>query len=546
MSTKINVKGKLVSRPGVYTDIKSGIKNPPVNFSYGNVLIIDTGIGATWGGGSAVTGQQKNGLDTLYVFDNMQQMRDFVRGGLLWLLAEPLFRPANDPNIPGVSKVLYIRAATTTKSSYTWTLVGAGGQGGTAVIDTVDEGLGSVGSLTNTVLTKGYGSKIIADPNDAAKFIFQFYVGTYRGNDGTDDYEGIPIGSTVPLLLCQSPSLSNIANLHTWMETDSVFMQYFKLRTKSVVGTGAITSADVAANPGFQLFIGGTETYAGTDIDTILLALTDIDFTFFLCDKYGTTDAYGTNNLKILASLPDYKYQKFMVVGGGKDKTEFIQNTTSSKKIASDFNTSSVIVVHGEPKKARRGFSSLKQYPVIFKAAQVLGRICGLEPQTPVTFKDINIDAEAHSLTPTELELGLNAGILMTYKDNEFNKFIVCQGVNALQSNDYLVNPDAQSHDVAVMRIIAQLNKEMAITCKLNFFAKNEGPNRNTITTQDLINFIDGFLSSKLARSNQDNLIIDYRDITVEVIGDTYKAQYSVVPNYPVNKIIITGVLLDK
>lgn len=546
MSTKINVRGKLIGRPGVYTDIKSGIKNPPQNFSYGNVLIIDTGSGATFGYGSGVSGQQKTGLDTLYTFNDIQTMRDAVRGGLWWLLAEALFRPSKDISIPGASKVMMIRAAATTKASFTWTLAGAGTDGGTAVIDTVDEGVGANGALTSSELTKGYGTKIITDPNDNTKFIFQFWVGTYRGNDGTDDYEGIAAADTLPLLLCQSPSLNNIANLHTWMETDATFMQFFKLRTKTVVGTGAITSADVVANPTYILAAGGTETYASTHIDTILAAIQEVDHTFFLCDKYGITDAYGTNNLKILASLTDAKYQKFLIVGGGKDKTEFLQATNSSKKIASDFDTSSVIVVHGEPKKARRGFNTLKQYPVIYKTAQVTGRLAGLEPQTPVTFKDINIDAEAHSLTPQELELGLDAGILMTYKDTEFNRFVVCQGINTLQNNSNLVNNDAQSHDVAVMRIIAQLNKELAINAKLNFFARNIGPNRNTITPEDLVNFIDGFLSSKMARSNQDNLIVDYRDITVTVQGDTYKAQYSVVPNYPVNKIVITGVLFDK
>ncbi len=547
MSTKINVKGKLIGRPGVYTDIQSGIKNPPVKFSYGNVLIIDTGSGATFGGGSGVSGQNKSGLDSLYVFNDVSEMQNFIRGGILWAIAEPLFRPSKRFNIPGASKVMLIKAAATTRAASTWTLAGAGPDGGTAVLATVDEGLGANGVLSGSVLTKGYGSKIITDPNDNTKFIFQFSVGTYRGADANSiDYDGIAQAKTVATLLCQSPPLNNIAALHLWMETDYNFLQFFKLTAKTVVGTGAITAADVVANPNIKLFSGATETYSSTHLDTILAAITEVDHTFFLCDVYGVTDGAGTNNLKILASMFDAKYQKFMVVGGGKDKTEFVQAAASSRKLAADFDTSKVIVVHGEHKKAKRGYASLITYPTLFKAAAITGRLAGLEPQTPVTFKDIDIDAESHALTPLELEQGLDYGICMTYKDTELNNFVVCQGVNTLQSNLYLVNSDAQSHDVAVMRIIAQLNKEMAINAKLDFFSKDYGANRNTVSVEDVVNFVDGFLSSKMARSTQDNLIVDYRDITVTVESDTYKVQYSVVPNYPVNKIIITGILLDK
>jgi hypothetical protein len=43
MPTSIVFNGKTRILPGVYTQIKSGIENPPRTATYGKILLIDTG-----------------------------------------------------------------------------------------------------------------------------------------------------------------------------------------------------------------------------------------------------------------------------------------------------------------------------------------------------------------------------------------------------------------------------------------------------------------------------------------------------------------------
>jgi hypothetical protein len=103
MSYKQIFNGREVQEPGVYSQIKSGIKNPPQNLAYGNILIIDTGSGAGFGGGAGISGELAEMKGAIYSFDNIEDFRSHVKGGLHWSLALPLFRPNGFQN-PGVSK----------------------------------------------------------------------------------------------------------------------------------------------------------------------------------------------------------------------------------------------------------------------------------------------------------------------------------------------------------------------------------------------------------------------------------------------------------
>lgn len=97
--------------PGVYSTVKSGISNPAVATAFGNTLIIDTGNGAGFGGGSGVNGEYQSGKDSRYTFDDLSDVQSFLGGGFYWFLSRPMFRPLQGSN--GVSSLTYIRAATT-------------------------------------------------------------------------------------------------------------------------------------------------------------------------------------------------------------------------------------------------------------------------------------------------------------------------------------------------------------------------------------------------------------------------------------------------
>ena len=71
MATTFNFNGQTIIIPGSYSTIKSGMKNPPIELSFGNILVIDTGSGAGYGGGAGVAGQYSQGKDSIYEFDNI-------------------------------------------------------------------------------------------------------------------------------------------------------------------------------------------------------------------------------------------------------------------------------------------------------------------------------------------------------------------------------------------------------------------------------------------------------------------------------------------
>lgn len=544
MATSIIVNGKTIKRPGVYALTKSGIKNPPRNLPYGNICIIDDGslnnVDNIRPGGSGVNGQHSTGVDSVYEITTPQQFQSFMKGGELWSLAEQLFKPNKKNSIAGVSKVFYIKAATTTPATITYTFTN-----GEVVFETLDEGLGANGKLLSGELTQGYGCKFVASNVTPGRYIVQFFHGNYKGIDALNNlpYNNTPESNAVGEIFLSSPELSTVQNLIDWCNTSVEFKGAFKL--KSSTGGGALIEDDLTDNAGYTIAVGATETYSDSDFDAALKAVKDKDNTFFLSLNYGD-DATSLSNEKIFDFIDsESKYEKFLVVGAGANRSKFAGSAVvgSSEYTTKYFDSDKVIVVHGEYKKStRQGFMVKSQ---LAKAAMVLGRTCGLPPQTPITFKSLDIDGEVHKLDDDEKEFALDKGILTTHYDDELGLHVIQQGINSLQNNEYLVNEDGTSHDIAVRRITAQLNKEICVNAKKVFFGGEQGPNRNTVTEADIAAWLEGFLQSRVASSMADNLILRFQNIVVAVTSDNYFVTYEFVPNFPISKIVFTGVILE-
>ena len=84
MPTAVIINGKEQVLPGVYSTIKSGVKNSLQTTTYGNVCIIDNGLGAGYVGGSGILGTQTSGIDSIYEFTSIDDFRAFARGGFYW------------------------------------------------------------------------------------------------------------------------------------------------------------------------------------------------------------------------------------------------------------------------------------------------------------------------------------------------------------------------------------------------------------------------------------------------------------------------------
>lgn len=545
MATSFNFNGKNIKIPGVYANIKSGIKNPTLNLPYGNLLIVDTGSGATWGGGAGVNGQLEDKSKAIYEFDNIQDYRNFVKGGIHWLLAEPLFRPSG-LQAQGVSRITYMKAAVTTAAEISLSFTGDGGgsesvvNGGDLVIQITDEGVVGNGVLNSlNELTKGYAVKLESGVVDTSKFILRFYLGTYKGLDQNGiAFDGIKEIDSKPELILSSIEFNDLEDLISWMNTDSLFQTFFKLKTSSTAGDASIDDDDLIALSDYQLATGGTEDYsAASNLDDILEIIKDKDISFILSDDWGT-DAQSANNLKIANHIAnDSKYKPELYIAAGSNRSEF----NLSLQTAAYYDYDHITVVHGGIRKITR--QGLRLYDSIVHAAYVLGREAGLAPQIPITFKNIRIDSLQHDLTDKEVTQALNAGVLVTrLQDGSFD---VVKGINSLQKNDFLVNEDGTTHSKQIRRIARQLNKEIMVNSKLQLLKNPVGVNRNTLSEEDLRDWLIGYLRTKKALPGADNLILDFYDIVVTRNQDAYFVSYKMVPNSEISFLFFEGLIVE-
>lgn len=555
MAQKLIFDNKSTVLPGVYTSFTSGITNPPISATFGNVLIIDTGRGAGYAGGSGIAGTLKSGKDSIYSFQRLQDYRNHVKGSLLWLLGEPLFQPQGAGNAPGVPLIHFVKAAATTPAEISFTFTGGGANGGTFVSQVRDEGTcGNGVEDSNNNLTRGYAGVMRASTLDPTQFVIDFYVGTYKGADSEGDpWDFVADTATEPKLLVSSPQFTNISTLIAWAKNDFTYNQYFKYDAvdSSVSGTGLINSADLIANAGNTLAAGGTETYSTTHLDTVLDNITELDYTFVLATDYAG-DAISSDNSKILSHIVnEAKYRKFMFVGGGNDETAFEDGDLSSGGAGSSIETAEfydserVIVVHAGCKLRRRGASGFKDRDSIYKAALVLGRIAGNAPQVPVTFKSLRMDGDRHLLNTIDQTKAQNSGVLCTIYDTDFGAWTVLQGINTLQDNEFFITDDGKSHEISIECIKAQLSKEIEINAKRSLLGQTNGVNRNTLTAEDGVQWLDTFLATQTATETTDNLITSYRNITTQFVGDTLKFNYSFDPSFPINKLLFIGKITD-
>jgi len=558
MATSYIFNGRKESLPGVYATIKSGIQNLPLTADYGTVLVIDTGLGALWGGGAGIDGTLAAGADSVYVFYNLQDYRAFLKGGKFWKLAEPLFKPRRSE--PGVSKIYHVKAATTVSAILDFTATGGGAKGGTFSSYVRDEGQIGNGVETSSHLDKGYAFTLETGVIDIAKWIMKFWVGSYKGaypDDAT--YYGEAIGAELiydevlaedaqATLLVKSPEFDNIQTLIDWSKTDKLYNQYFSpLNTNHIHGDGSVDAADVSSYSGYTLATGGTEVYSTTNLDLVLEQVKDLDYVFVLSDKYGVTDYSSTEVGKILAHIQtEAKYLKFMFYGAGYDDQEFAQGSDSSKVVAEYFNDEQAVVVHGGAKKVSQANpTGFRNWDAQYHAAALMGRLCGLPPQVPLTNKSIGVDGLIHNLTQLQKEQALDAGIMTTYFDTDFNDFVCLKGVNSLQNNANLINPDGTSFSVQVERIVGQINHDLIVNAKLQLLGQPAGVNRNTLSANYVKNWTEAFLETKVASASQDNLILSFRDVTVTQRQDTYWVSYAIVINNEIDKLFFTGFLVE-
>lgn len=546
MASTFIFNNKQISLPGAYSTIVSGETNPARNLDYGKVLVIDTGVfSAGFGGGGGINGENTNGQNSIYTFDNLADFRGFMKGGLWWRVAEALFTPdPSNPSAVGISEIEFVRAATTTGAKITFTTTA----GGTFVVKTLDEGLVANGTMLDSpeILTKGYGMKIIPGVDDPAKWILQFWRGTYTGTY-TD---GLPFGdltaaNATPELVLESPEFNNIKELIDWANTDSNFSLLFVLDPSSTVtGEGTVDQADVTTamdSKEYILATGATETFSATDLTDVLEQIVGLDYSNVIMDQVGANANSASVKAYISHMNANAKFPHSLYVAGYDQAADFAKEIV----LAQGFDSPRVQLVHGGVGLVSAfDAQKIRWWPALYNACAIIGRVSGKPPYVPVTFKSIGVDRVKHILTDSEKKKALKYGILVTVMNDYTGNFEVLQGVNTLQDNANLFNAKGQSYSIQFMRIVDQINKELIVNATIDLLGQENGVNANTLSAGAVKDWTVAYLQSRVATSSQDNLLLSFRDVVTVRKEDAYFTTYKIVVNNEITKLFFTGYLI--
>lgn len=535
MATVVNFHGKDYVEPGSYA---ATVYNPTsvVNVAtFGNVMIIDTGLSINgsyeFAGGSGIKGELAQGLKSVYEFDNYEDFLAFMGGGLVGDIAEKIFTPLD--GVAGAPKLYYTRAATTKCANILMTI----SSGNTLNLKCKNEGIAGNGQAVDGVLKVGYAAKIIAGET-ADTFVMQVFKGSFMGVDNAGEaYGAYSLAQATPNQIAESPECTTLQELYDWASTNKQMLANFVV---SMTGDGATELVAVTQ----VLATGGTTEYmSNTEYADVLESISELEVTFFLCTNLNAASGAGVNaatNGKLFTFLKqEAKYTEFMVVPGGEDETDLFGESNTSESIAKYFNSGQVVCIHGAPEVTRKDQNGTKRLPTIYLAAAIVGLNAGMAAQTPLTFKRVGYQSFVYDLKKRERVKALQAGIM--HVRNVAGYWCVNQGITTLLANKKTIADDGQSFELSIELIKAQLNKELIIEGQTRF----TGQTAAQASPQSVKNFTETKLQSLVAYPGNDNLLINWKNVKVVAKNSDYFITYDFTPNVPVNKTFFIGNILD-
>lgn len=535
MATVVNFHGKDYVEPGSYA---ATVYNPTsvVNVAtFGNVMIIDTGLSINgsyeFAGGSGIKGELAQGLKSVYEFENYEDFLAFMGGGLVGDIAEKIFTPLD--GAAGAPKLYYTRAATTKCANILMTI----SSGNALNLKCKNEGIAGNGQAVDGVLKVGYAAKIIAGET-ADTFVMQVFKGSFMGVDNAGEaYGAYSLAQATPNQIAESPECTTLQELYDWASTNKQMLANFVV---SMTGDGATELVAVEQ----VLAKGGTTEYmSNTEYADVLESISELEVTFFLCTNLNAASGAGVNaatNGKLFTFLKqEAKYTEFMVVPGGEDETDLFGDSNTSESIAKYFNSGQVVCIHGAPEVTRKDQNGTKRLPTIYLAAAIVGLNAGMAAQTPLTFKRVGYQSFVYDLKKRERVKALQAGIM--HVRNVAGYWCVNQGITTLLANKKTIADDGQSFELSIELIKAQLNKELIIEGQTRF----TGQTAAQASPQSVKNFTETKLQSLVAYPGNDNLLINWKNVKVVAKNSDYFITYDFTPNVPVNKTFFIGNILD-
>lgn len=554
MSTTHFFNGKTIKLPGVYSAIKSV---SPANFvaaSYSKALIVNVNPEYAFGG--SVRGELTKGGDAVYRMRTAQEAQSFLKAGYPWYLVDCLFNPSRLEGRTGISELYFLNALTSTAPSLTMTLSGSKSfaikvkdecawANGEKIYSSLPD---SVADTPSENLKKGYALCIERGVRNKDKYVVQVWQGSFKGlhTDGLA-WDGISERYCKPELVFVSPEVSTMQEFIDWAKTNDTFNAGFVL--SALESDITFSTADLESNK-FVLATGGTATYSAEVLDEALDLMRNGDYTTIVClDKTGTTLPGDIAIDTVHARLQIYcqketKFPKYLAIPG--ISTSSTNDLASNVAVAKRCNSERVWLIHGEARRmATYAPLGYRVFDSVAMTALIVGRILGLPPQVPATFKDLAIDGIENPLSSLQLEDALDAGILVANYDEDLQQYCILRGINTLQNNNSLQNPDGSTFSIQISRICLQLNTDLMVNAKKEIFSSNSGANRFTVSTGYLKNWMKVFLQSKVATQLQDNLIISHSDESVERKGDAYYCSYRFETNTEIAFVFFTGFAIN-
>lgn len=534
MAVSVDFYGKNYVEPGAYA---TTVYNPTsvVNVSqFGNVMIIDTGIGAVengyqFGGGSGVIGELAKGIKSVYEFTSYEDFRAFVGGGMIASVAEKLFTPYDGAT--GTPRLYYARAATTKSALITLTI----SEGNALVLKCKNEGANANGIVDDTVLKFGYGARIVA--GDDGGFKLQVFRGNYQGTDDAGEpYGAYNLANAVAQLLGETKECATLGELFEVVRSNKTMNAHFIPST-----TGDLTTS-LAASAALVPATGGTTAYlSGDEMATLLDSITELNVTFFLCANTEVNKGVdAATNGKLFTFLKnEAKFTEFMVVPSGADDTQLFGEQNTAEAIAKYYNDPQVIAVFGAPQVTRRDNNGTKDLNPIYLAATITGLLAGGRPWTPLTFGRVGYTNFVYDLKKKEREKALQLGILHVRNVNGY--WVVNQSINTVQDNLQPLNMDGNSFEISIELIKAQLSKELIVDAQNRFTGKTIAQTY----PEAIKNFTETKLASLVAEVGNDNMIISWKNVVVKAKNNDYYVSFDFIPNGPVNKQFFVGNVLD-
>lgn len=164
MAIKHIFNGRTVVEPGAYSQIVGGTTPKPVNAAFGKATIIDTGKGSAFGFKSGIMGELAEGKNSIYEFSDPVAVKQAVRGGIIYDLADYLFSPSS--NGRGIDSLKIVSASKTTKSEMEIVFTGSAWITRTGTITTSNSSDQVTGVDTKFLTELSVGDTIADDATD--------------------------------------------------------------------------------------------------------------------------------------------------------------------------------------------------------------------------------------------------------------------------------------------------------------------------------------------------------------------------------------------